>query len=62
MNIKRAWTGGGTVQWTKLSYEQNVFQWKIIKALAELPVKSMAPVMMIKGVIIMKPFAGHVLE
>jgi Acetoacetate decarboxylase (ADC) len=62
MNISSVWTGRGTAQWTKLSYEQNPFQWKIINALAELPVKATNPVMMIKGGIIMKPFAGHVLE
>lgn len=62
MKISSVWAGRGTAQWTKLSYEQNAFQWKIIKALAELPVKATAPVMMMEGAIIMKPFAGRVLE
>jgi acetoacetate decarboxylase len=62
MNIERAWVGKGTVQWIELSYEQNESQWEIIKALAQLPVKSIAPVMMAKGAIIMKAFAGRVLE
>lgn len=62
MKISNVWTGRGTAQWTKLGYEQNPFQWKIIKALAELPVKATTPVMMIKGAIIMKPFGGYVLE
>jgi acetoacetate decarboxylase len=62
MKINSAWAGSGTVQWTKLSSEQNFRQWEIIKALAELPVKAMGPVIMTKGAIIMKPFAGRVLE
>jgi acetoacetate decarboxylase len=62
MKINSAWAGNGTVQWTKQSSEQNLHQWRIIKALAELPVKAMGPVMMTKGVIIMKPFAGRVLK
>jgi acetoacetate decarboxylase len=62
MKISSVWAGRGTAQWTKLSYEQNPFQWKIIKALAELPVKATVPVMMMKGAIIMKPFTGRVLE
>jgi acetoacetate decarboxylase len=62
MKIDSASAGSGTVEWTKPSPEQNPRQWEIIKALAELPVKAMAPVMMTKGAIIMKPFAGRVLE
>jgi acetoacetate decarboxylase len=62
MKLNSAWEGSGTVQWTKLSPEQNLRQWEIIKALAELPVKAIGPVMMTKGAIIMKPFAGRVLE
>jgi acetoacetate decarboxylase len=62
MKINNAWMGKGIVQWTKLSWEQNESQWEIIKALAELPVKAMAPVMMAKGAIVMRPFAGRVLE
>jgi len=56
------WEGSGTVQWTKPTSEQNPRQWEIIKSLAELPVKAMGPVTMAKGAIIMKPFAGRVLE
>jgi acetoacetate decarboxylase len=62
MKVNSAWTGRGAVQWTKLSWEQDENQWEIIKALAELPIKAMAPVMMAKCAIIMKPFAGRVLE
>jgi Acetoacetate decarboxylase (ADC) len=62
MKVDSVWMGRGTVQWTKLNWEQNENQWEIIKALAELPVKAMSPVMMMKGAIIMKPFAGRVLE
>lgn len=62
MKVSSASTGRGAVQWTKLSWEQDESQWDIIKAFAELPIKAMAPVMMAKGAIIMKPFAGRVLE
>jgi len=62
MKVNSAWIGRGDVQWTKLSWEQDESQWEIIKALAELPIKAMAPVIMTKGAIIMKPFAGRVLE
>jgi acetoacetate decarboxylase len=62
MRLDSAWAGSGTVQWTKLRPEQNLRQWEIIKALAELPVKAMGPVMMTKGAIIMKPFAGRVIK
>ncbi len=60
--LNAAWEGSGTVQWTKLTSEQNPRQYEIIEALAELPVKATAPVTMTKGAIIMKPFAGRVLE
>jgi acetoacetate decarboxylase len=56
------WEGSGIVQWIKQSFEQNPRYWEIIEALAELPVKAMGPVKMAKGAIIMKPFAGRVLE
>jgi acetoacetate decarboxylase len=62
MMLNSAWAGSGTVQWIKQTPEQNLRQWHIIKALAELPIKAMGPVMMTKGAIIMKPFEGHVLE
>jgi acetoacetate decarboxylase len=66
MKLNSAWVGSGAVQWTKLSPEQNFPQPinhdRIIKALVELPVKAMGPVFMTKGAIIMKPFAGRVLE
>ena len=60
--VDSAWTGSGTVQWTKLRPEQNPTQWHIIKALAELPIIEMAPVLMYKGVAILKPSQGRVLE
>jgi acetoacetate decarboxylase len=60
--IDCAWKGSGTVEWTKLSWEQNPTQWHIIKALAELPMIEMAPVIMTKGVSILKPTQGRVLE
>jgi acetoacetate decarboxylase len=60
--LESLWEGSGTVQWIKQRPEQNPRQWDIIEALAELPVKATAPVTMTKGAIIMKPFAGRVLE
>jgi acetoacetate decarboxylase len=62
MKVNNAWMGKGRVQWLKTSWEQNENQFECINALADLPIKSMAPVMMAKGVIIMKAFAGRVLE
>jgi acetoacetate decarboxylase len=62
MKLNSAWVGSGTVKWTKQTFNQNLHQWRIIEALAELPVKAMGPVMMTKGAIIMKPFAGRVLK
>jgi acetoacetate decarboxylase len=60
--VKNAWMGKGTVEWIKLRPEQNPSQFHIIDALADLPIIKMAQAMMIKGEIIMKPFAGRVLE
>jgi hypothetical protein len=60
--IHSAWTGNGTVKWTQLSWEQNPGQWHIIKALAELPILEMAPAIMSKGIVILKPSKGFVLE
>lgn len=60
--VKSALMGSGTVEWIKLRPEQNPSQFRIIDALADLPIKAMAPSMLIKGEIIMKPFAGRVLE
>jgi acetoacetate decarboxylase len=59
--INGAWIGSGKVQWTELSWEQNPVYGSIINALAQLPVKAMAPVMMTKGSVIVKPHAGRVL-
>jgi len=60
--IYSALAGSGTVKWTQLSWEQNPMQWHIIKALAELPMLEMAPVIMTKGMVILKPNNGRVLE
>jgi acetoacetate decarboxylase len=59
--IRSAWTGAGSLQWTKLSVEQNEREYYIINALAGLPVKSMGPVFMCKGSFVYKPDAGRVL-
>ena len=60
--IKSAWRGRGTIQWTQLAPEQNPTQWHIVKALAELPLLEMAPVTMFKAVVILKPAQARVLE
>ena len=60
--ISSAWTGSGTVQWTKLRPEQNPSQFHIINALAELPIIEMAPALMTRGAAILKPSQGRVLE
>ena len=60
--VHSAWTGNGNVKWTQLSCEQNPGQWHIIKAPAELPIFEIAPVIMSKGIVILKPNNGSVLE
>jgi len=60
--IKRAWTGKGTVQWAQLKWEQNPSQYHIIKALAELPIIEMAPAMMVQGAAYLKSSQSRVLE
>jgi acetoacetate decarboxylase len=60
--LKSIWRGLGTVQWTQLKYEENPSQWHIIKALAELPMDEMGPVMLSKAVAILKPAQARVLE
>jgi acetoacetate decarboxylase len=62
IEVKRAWVGKGAVQWTQLKYEQNPSQWRIIKALAELPVIQLAPVMMVQGVGYLKSSQSRVLD
>lgn len=57
-----AWTGGGTLKWTKPKPEQNPGQWHIIQPLAELPIIEMAPVSMFEGVLMLKPALARVLE
>lgn len=57
-----AWIGSGTVQWTELTWEQNPMQWHIIKALAELPLIEMSPVMMLKGRMALMDSRGRVLK
>jgi acetoacetate decarboxylase len=60
--INGAWMGSGTVQWTELRPEHHPAQWHIIKALTELPIIEMAPVVMAKSVGILKPAGARVLE
>lgn len=60
--LNAAWRGHGAIQWTQLKPWQNPMQWHIIKALAELPMIEMAPVMLLKAVTILKPAQARVLE
>ena len=62
MTVARVWKGAGVLEWTKLSWEQNESQYHIIQSLADLPVLAMAPALMVKGSIVMKPNSGRVLE
>jgi len=62
VEVEKAWTGGGAVQWTELSPKQNPMQSHIIKALAELPMIEMAPVMMVKGATVLMAAMARVLE
>jgi acetoacetate decarboxylase len=57
-----AWTGSGTLRWTAPTWEQNPTQWQIIKALAELPMLGMSPVMLLKGRAILMEARGRVLR
>ncbi len=56
-----AWVGRGTVQWTELTWEESPVQWLIIKALAELPIIEMSPVMLTRGRAILTESRGRVL-
>lgn len=66
MNVIGAWLGRGTFQWIELDNKyqniDNPSQYEIIKQLTELPVYSSLPVMMVRGSLIMKPYAGRILE
>ena len=48
MNLKQAWFGEGSLQWTKLTPEQHPMQSHIIKALADLPIVKYTNAMMLK--------------
>jgi acetoacetate decarboxylase len=54
--------GRGAVQWTELKPEENPMQWPIIKALAELPIIEMAPVMLTRGRVMLMDSRGRVLK
>lgn len=56
-----AWIGSGKLEWTELRWDQNPMQWHIIKALAELPIIQMAPVIMTQGRTILMEDRGRVL-
>jgi hypothetical protein len=62
VELDRVWIGSGTVEWIQLKPQYNPTQWHIIKALAELPIMGMAPVTMVKSVVILKPAQARVLE
>ena len=62
LEAERGWLGTGVIQWTKLRYEQSPMQAHIIKALAELPMLEMLPVIMTKGAIFLMSPMARVLE
>ncbi len=62
VELESAWVGSGTVEWTTPKPQQNPMQWHIIKALADLPIIEMAPVVMAKSVAVLKPALARVLE
>lgn len=62
LETKSAWTGNGAVQWTELKPEQSPTQFHIIRALAQLPIIEMSPVMMTKGVTVLMATQARVLE
>ncbi len=59
--VNSAWAGAGKIEWTKQTWLQNPMQFHIINALAELPILAIAPVLMIKGVAMLKPASARVL-
>ncbi len=54
--------GSGELKWTELMWEQHPMQWEIIKALAGLPVVEMAPVVLMKGRMILMDARARVLR
>jgi hypothetical protein len=57
-----AWIGTGTIKWTELRWDQNPRQCHIIKALADLPIIEISPVIMTKGRMILMEQRGRVLQ
>ena len=62
LEAQRVRQGKGTVQWTALRYDQSPTQAHIIKALAELPMLDMSPVIMTQGAIYLMSSQARVLE
>ena len=62
MEVKSVSAGCGTIQWTELKPEQNPDQWRIIRALAGLPIIQMVRATLAKGVLVLKPAQARVLE
>ena len=62
LEARSALRGRGAVHWTMLSYEQCPTQAHIIKALAELPLREPATVMMTQGAVFLMASLGRVLE
>ena len=44
-----AWVGEGTVDWSRLTWEQNPTQYHIVNALADLPILEYRPALVAKG-------------
>jgi acetoacetate decarboxylase len=62
MEVKKAYTGKGTLQWTELSVMQNPRQHHIIKAIASLPVKKIVHSVLAEGEVILDTTQARVLE
>ncbi len=60
--VRSAWTGTGSVEWIRLAPWQNPMQHQIVNALADLPIRAMAPVMLVRSTAVLKPSQGRVLE
>jgi hypothetical protein len=47
--IDEAWVGAGSVDWKRLTWEQNPTQFHIVNALADLPVLEYRPALISRG-------------
>lgn len=62
LEVRKAWTGVGTLRWTELTPMQNPRQYHIVNALASLPVKKMTQAVLAEGEAILDTHHSRVLE